>query len=47
MTNLGPWYDICRPGCCANLRGEKPTIAGSDTTIGTGHDPYPAEKARQ
>ena len=47
MTNLGPWYDICRPGCCANLRGEKPTIAGSDTTIGTGHDPYPAGKAGQ
>ena len=40
-TSLGPWYDVCRPGCCANFRGEKPTIAGADTTIGTGHDPYP------
>jgi ferrochelatase len=42
MTSLGPWYDVCRPGCCANFRGEKPTIAGADTTVGTGHDPYPA-----
>lgn len=42
LTALGPWYDVCRPGCCANFRGEKPTIAGADTTIGTGHDPYPA-----
>ena len=41
MTGLGPWYDICRPGCCANFRGEKPTIAGADTTVGTGHDSYP------
>jgi ferrochelatase len=41
MTGLGPWYDICRPGCCANFRGEKPTIAGADTTVGTGHDAYP------
>jgi ferrochelatase len=41
-TGLGPWYDICRPGCCANFRGEKPTIAGADTTVGTGHDAYPA-----
>ncbi|MHA7199915.1 ferrochelatase [Arthrobacter alkaliphilus] len=42
VTGLGPWYDICRPGCCANFRGEKPTIAGADTTVGTGHDAYPA-----
>jgi ferrochelatase len=42
MTALGPWYDVCRPGCCANFRGEKPTIAGADTTVGTGHDEYPA-----
>jgi ferrochelatase len=41
-TELGPWYDVCRPGCCANFRGEKPTIAGADTTVGTGHDPYPS-----
>jgi ferrochelatase len=42
LTALGPWYDVCRPGCCANFRGEKPTIAGADTTVGTGHDEYPA-----
>ena len=41
-TDLGPWYDVCRPGCCANFRGEKPTIAGADTTVGAGHDPYPS-----
>ena len=34
LTPLGPWYDVCRPGCCANLRGEKPTIAGADSTVG-------------
>ncbi|WP_433122222.1 ferrochelatase [Arthrobacter koreensis] len=34
LTTLGPWYDVCRPGCCANLRGEKPTIAGVDSTVG-------------
>ena len=42
LTRLGPWYDVCRPGCCANFRGEKPAIAAADTTVGTGHDPYPA-----
>lgn len=30
LTRLGPWYDVCTPGCCANRRGAKPTIAGSD-----------------
>jgi ferrochelatase len=45
LTDLGPWYDVCRPGCCANFRGEKPTIAGADTTVGTGHDPYPPDPA--
>ena len=45
LTTLGPWYDVCRPGCCANFRGEKPTIAGADTTVGTGHDPYPPASA--
>ncbi|MEE2568247.1 ferrochelatase [Pseudarthrobacter sp. J64] len=43
LTDLGPWYDVCRPGCCANFRGEKPTIAGADTSVGTGHDPYPQD----
>jgi ferrochelatase len=29
MTNLGPWYDVCRPGCCENARlGFKPAVAG-------------------
>jgi len=28
-TALGPWYDVCRPGCCENARlGFKPAIAG-------------------
>jgi ferrochelatase len=29
LTGLGPWYDVCRPGCCENARlGFKPAIAG-------------------
>lgn len=29
MTDLGPWYDVCRPGCCENVRlGFKPAVAG-------------------
>jgi ferrochelatase len=29
MTALGPWYDVCRPGCCENVRlGFKPAVAG-------------------
>ena len=29
MTDLGPWYDVCRPGCCVNARiGVKPAAAG-------------------
>jgi ferrochelatase len=29
LTNLGPWYDVCRPGCCENVRlGFKPALAG-------------------
>lgn len=28
-TSLGPWYDVCRPGCCENVRlGFKPALAG-------------------
>jgi ferrochelatase len=28
-TELGPWYDVCRPGCCENVRlGFMPAIAG-------------------
>ncbi|ALS57112.1 ferrochelatase [Rathayibacter toxicus] len=29
LTALGPWYDVCRPGCCENIRaGFKPALAG-------------------
>jgi ferrochelatase len=29
LTSLGPWYDVCRPGCCENVRlGFKPAAAG-------------------
>jgi protoporphyrin/coproporphyrin ferrochelatase len=28
LTTLGPWYDVCRPGCCANPRGDRPAVAG-------------------
>lgn len=28
-TAIGPWFDVCRPGCCENPRlGFKPAIAG-------------------
>lgn len=28
-TDLGPWYDICRAGCCENVRlGFRPAVAG-------------------
>ena len=28
-TEWGPWYDVCRPGCCENVRlGFRPAIAG-------------------
>ena len=28
-TALGPWYDVCRSGCCENARlGFKPVVAG-------------------
>ncbi|WP_405375354.1 MULTISPECIES: ferrochelatase [unclassified Microbacterium] len=28
-TQLGPWYDVCRPGCCENKRlGFQPALAG-------------------
>jgi len=29
VTSIGPWFDVCRPGCCENPRlGFKPAIAG-------------------
>src|SRR5690606_8340544 len=27
LTPLGPWYDVCRPGCCAG-RELRPAVAG-------------------
>ncbi|HYJ50864.1 MAG TPA: ferrochelatase [Microbacterium sp.] len=29
LTPLGPWFDVCRPGCCENIRaGFKPAVSG-------------------
>lgn len=29
LTELGPWFDVCRPACCENVRaGFKPAVAG-------------------
>jgi ferrochelatase len=29
VTDLGPWYDVCRSGCCENVRlGFKPAVSG-------------------
>jgi ferrochelatase len=29
VTKLGPWFDVCRPGCCENVRaGFKPAVSG-------------------
>ncbi|WP_127474744.1 ferrochelatase [Microbacterium sulfonylureivorans] len=29
LTDLGPWFDVCRPACCENVRAEfKPAAAG-------------------
>ncbi len=29
VTDLGPWYDVCRPDCCENVRaGFKPALCG-------------------
>jgi ferrochelatase len=29
VTDLGPWYDVCRPACCENIRaGYSPAAAG-------------------
>jgi protoporphyrin/coproporphyrin ferrochelatase len=34
LSPLGPWPALCAAGCCANLRGELPTVAGEDSTAG-------------
>ncbi|GAA3214897.1 ferrochelatase [Microbacterium terregens] len=29
LTPLGPWFDVCRPACCENIRaGFKPAVSG-------------------
>ena len=29
VTELGPWFDVCRPACCENVRaGFKPAVSG-------------------
>ena len=35
MTKLGPWFDVCNPGCCANFRGDKPAISEVGTSFGS------------
>ncbi|MEZ5117028.1 MAG: ferrochelatase [Candidatus Nanopelagicales bacterium] len=30
LSPLGPSYDVCPAGCCANPRGPRPAVAGSD-----------------
>jgi len=45
VTDLGPWYDVCRPNCCENFRGAKPVIAEVGTRVGIGHDAYAASEA--
>jgi ferrochelatase len=35
LSPLGPWPSVCAPGCCANPRGDLPTVAGEDSTTAT------------
>ncbi len=30
LSPLGPWPGVCAAGCCANLRGLQPAVAGED-----------------
>lgn len=31
LTPLGPWYDVCRPGCCLDpAKAPRPAVAGLD-----------------
>jgi len=34
LSPLGPWSAVCAADCCANPRGELPTVAGVDSTVG-------------
>ncbi|QEO09097.1 ferrochelatase [Protaetiibacter larvae] len=32
LTELGPWFDVCRPGCCVGVqRAAEPSVAGRTT----------------
>lgn len=33
LSALGPWRVPCAAGCCKNLRGEKPHVAGEDSSV--------------
>ena len=33
LSELGPWQVPCAPGCCKNLRAEKPHVAGEDSAF--------------
>ena len=33
LSELGPWRVPCSPGCCKNLRAEKPHVAGEDSAF--------------
>jgi len=30
LSPLGPWPEVCAPGCCPNPRGPRPALCGSD-----------------
>ena len=30
VGSMGPWREVCAPGCCANPRGPRPALCGSD-----------------
>ena len=30
LSPLGPWAEVCAPGCCPNPRGPRPALCGSD-----------------
>ncbi|WP_207343900.1 ferrochelatase [Arthrobacter sp. E3] len=47
MTKLGPWFDVCNPGCCANFRGEKPAISEVGSTVGSLCEASPAQGGSQ
>jgi len=44
LSPLGPWPGVCAVGCCANPRGELPTVAGEDSTVGLPTEPSEATR---